>query len=197
MERDYVAVVSKGTRQLALEMSRGPGWQLGNLPNNSAYHFVDSPLEYNRWTQVTGVRNGESQHLYIDGILVDSTITFIGAVGDNRRENENVWFANKPNQPTNFFNGSVDEIRMYTIAPAPEYIRLCYESQKPGQTLVEPLQPVRVIPIIQSNPRPSLQSMLNWEITQQMKMWSISGRLLSNQQKQQFTVSIIEFYNKQ
>ena len=91
------------------------------------------------WTYLTGVRAGTREYLYVNGELADSAISFNPStiqrytgfdflIGRNR---------NPANDTTGFFfKGIIDEVRVTSVAPSAEWIKLCYMNQKADDRLL-------------------------------------------------------------
>jgi hypothetical protein len=96
-----------------------------------------TPVNDRSWHLVTGVFDGATMKLYVDGNLEnDSSATFpCGTnnlnltIGDNRTR---TLISNTPR----YFNGSIDEVRVMKTAVSADWIKLCYMNQKTGNTLV-------------------------------------------------------------
>src|SRR3989338_2584278 len=91
--------------------------------NNVGY--VQTPLTYidNKWRHATGVRNGTSLYMYIDGVQVNPAADI--AVAD-LSETEPLEIGSQWTGGTNYFKGSIDDIRIYNRALAPLEVRQLY-----------------------------------------------------------------------
>ena len=106
----------------------GVGWQLRRFGNNDRFSFTtrgmgedDNPQSnlspnMNQWYNVTAMREGGQKLLYIDGVL-DSTAAVSGQVTPCAH---NVYIGARANGdnsgPESFFDGMVDEVRIYRSA---------------------------------------------------------------------------------
>ncbi|MDD4062226.1 MAG: LamG domain-containing protein [Candidatus Pacebacteria bacterium] len=100
------------------------------LTDTGNSNTLTSPLTYNdgNWHNVVGVWNGTNKFLYIDGMQV-ATIAFSGTM--NNWGSANLYLGSLSGY-AQFFNGSIDDIRIYNRALTAEEIRLIYESGLDG-----------------------------------------------------------------
>lgn len=132
-------IVGKGNYQYHLRIKEGH-WlfaQYTNQPSPS-WESTTCPIDIMTWHHVTGVREGERQYLYIDGICVDSTIELV--TGDSSRMTDFDVEIGRRNDPlredSQPFRGMIDEVRLSSIARSSHWIRLCYMNQKNEGKLV-------------------------------------------------------------
>jgi hypothetical protein len=91
---------------------------------------VTAPL--NQWIHVVLTYTSSSLNCYINGILKGSD-TSPGKLTGNSNP---IIIAGYPSTPTTFFNGIIDEVRIYNRALSAEEIKAHYEKGEPGQTSI-------------------------------------------------------------
>jgi len=104
--------------------------------DSNDFFFVSSDINVkdNEWHYVAGVNTGSQLVVYIDGKEFGST-----DVPDRIIYNGGPYFlmGRHGNLETNWdFMGYMDEIRISTEIRSADWIRMCYENQKPGSTVV-------------------------------------------------------------
>ena len=95
------------------------------------------------WVYLTGVRSGTRQYLYINGELVNDTMSLMA--GSYPRVSSDDFTIGKHarqvtipgNEGWCHFWGKIDEVRVMSNALSPDWIRLCYMNQKEEDRLVE------------------------------------------------------------
>jgi PKD repeat protein len=138
---DYVA---KGDHQYSMNTNTTSLWQFSEYQDNLAWDFVTSTAAATAgtWTYVTGVRNGAAMALYVNGALVNNTIstfalaaprvaTFDVAIGWNL---DTAGFGGGASG-LHHFNGKIDELTLANKARSADWIKLCYSNQRIGQTV--------------------------------------------------------------
>ncbi|WP_372529680.1 LamG-like jellyroll fold domain-containing protein [Winogradskyella sp.] len=96
------------------------------------------PISTDRWYHIAVTNNNGSYRLYIDGIEVSAPIagiapttntmaSIIGAMDQNN---------NPPNKPVNYYNGWMDELRIWSTALAQDQIRHMMNQEIDDNTLV-------------------------------------------------------------
>jgi hypothetical protein len=140
-------IVSKGYEQYFLRTtyfpSDFPSWEFAEFSRTANWQSSRFPAAAARqWVFLAGVRQGEDQKLYCNGVLADSTRDS-WPQGESRNTSNNLSigaFLKAVTIPANdgycYFKGSIDEVRIMSRAVAPEWIRLCYVNQRPGDKLV-------------------------------------------------------------
>lgn len=96
-----------------------------NSTNNNSSHESKTAINDGKWHLVTGTNDGTKTRLYIDGVLeneFDSTFT-LGPAGDHT-------YLGAANGVSNFFNGSLDEAKIYGKALSSDEIFEEYASLK-------------------------------------------------------------------
>lgn len=96
-----------------------------NSSNNNASHESITVINDGKWHLVTGTNDGSKTRLYIDGVLeneFNSTFS-LGPAGENT-------YLGAANGVSNFFNGALDEVKIYRKVLSPEEIFEEYASLK-------------------------------------------------------------------
>jgi hypothetical protein len=88
------------------------------------------------------VRMGTDQHFYLNGELVDTTIS-ISPGSAPRYTGDDVTIGKFLSIPADTiegkcpFHGKIDEVRISNVAHGPDWIKLCYMNQKEPDALVK------------------------------------------------------------
>jgi hypothetical protein len=137
LDSAYRMIVSKGDYQYNLEIMDSNSWEFAECEDVTGFNVTKYPATAKTWAFVTGVRNGNSQYLYIDGLCLDSTIEVLSP-GTVRSTTNDLTIGRKsyPAPFTYFFDGIIDEVRIYSVAPSADWLKLCYMNQKPKDDLV-------------------------------------------------------------
>jgi hypothetical protein len=133
----YQTLVGKGDNQYNLQISRENMWHFVEAQQHGVFEAVEAPAQTGAWRLLTGVREGAGISLYVDGVLV-SRLQVIKAETAVRNESYDVsigWNNQVAGQP---FAGALDEVTISRRARSPEWIKLTFENQKRGQSLVRP-----------------------------------------------------------
>ncbi|MCP4709563.1 MAG: LamG domain-containing protein, partial [Planctomycetes bacterium] len=95
---------------------------------------IDISGKINDWIQVTTVYNQSDSSLtsYINGQLADHD--FIPEF--NLDMSGGIWLGDKSANTKEDYTGLLDEMRISTVVRGPQWIKLTYESQKPGAAVV-------------------------------------------------------------
>jgi hypothetical protein len=133
LDAKYHSVISKGNNQFGLQLNSGNEWEFVEA-NSRGWQSTAHPAGKAKWVHIVGVRNGISQSLYVNGLLVDNSITSI--TGANRNTTFEVNLGRNSQNNGSFFSGQLDEVRISNVARSADWVRLNYENQKPHQTLV-------------------------------------------------------------
>jgi hypothetical protein len=135
LDNDFHSIVSKGNQQYGLQLAWNI-WQFFEFHHRIGWESVESSATAKSWKYVTGVRAGKRQYLYVDGELVDSTISTTEGVA-NRNTGDNVFIGRRTLDTTRYWNGMIDEVRTCSWAHSINWIKLCYMNQKQEDELVE------------------------------------------------------------
>jgi len=145
LDGDYHSVISKGNQQYGLQLSKDNMWQFFEYHDLAGWDGVEGSAEVHRWCYITGVRAGSRQFLYVNGVLVDSTITYTES-GTKRITTDNVFIGRRTLDTTRYWNGMIDEVRICSWSHSANWIRLCYMNQKSEDQLLEFRDPPTTAP---------------------------------------------------
>ncbi|MDD5673601.1 MAG: DUF2341 domain-containing protein, partial [Chitinivibrionales bacterium] len=126
--------LSRGTSQ-AYELGIGTGGTIkANAKINAVWKLDSSitPISPGTWHYVAVQYNGSYLSTYLDGSLSHQT----SATGMADTITMNTFIGK--GYGSNFFSGMIDEVRIQSLAPSADWVKLCFENQKPNQTLVQP-----------------------------------------------------------
>jgi len=142
-------IVAKGFTQYFLRFtyfpSDSPSWEFSEFSDTRTWQACTSSASSGQWTLVTGVREGNRQLLYCNGVLADSTpnsypndsftrdLSNDLSVGKFLTAVEVHGVVSKSHC---FFKGSIDEIRIENCGRDSDWIKLCFMNQNPENTLV-------------------------------------------------------------
>ncbi len=133
LDDKFHSIVSKGDNQYQLQLNSGKSWEFVES-NSGGWEVTNQPAGKAKWVHVVGVRNGASQSLYVNGALVDNTISWYS--GSSRNTSLEVNFGRNTQNTSVFFAGQIDEVGIAGVSRSADWIRLSYENQKPHQSLV-------------------------------------------------------------
>ncbi len=135
--KDADVMVSKGSAQYCLLVNERNQWAFwGGLAGYGVDTTTTAPATVGAWTYLTGVRNGKKQYLYVNGALADSTLLAAAVSPDVSNNFYDLVIGRQSDDESQWFDGMIDEVRVSRGASLPGWIKLCYENQKAGQTLV-------------------------------------------------------------
>jgi hypothetical protein len=98
---------------------------------------IGSAINDGNWHQLAGVYNGENQYLYVDGQLVASIIAPTSISGNGAYD---VWIGDAPdNEGKQVFNGTVDEVAVFTNALSAATIQGIYQASGDVPTALTPI----------------------------------------------------------
>ncbi|MBN1128509.1 MAG: DUF2341 domain-containing protein [Chitinispirillaceae bacterium] len=136
LDNEYHSIVSKGNQQYGLQLTKDNMWQFFEFQHRTGWDGTEAAATSKIWKHLVGVRSGASQYLYVDGELVDSTVTAT-AEAINRITGDNVFIGRRTIDTTRFWNGMIDEVRICSWPHSENWIKLCYMNQKAVDELVE------------------------------------------------------------
>ena len=132
-DKEWQAIVTKGDSAWRLQRHQGAdalefactGLQ---IPGDSPYGglFGKKAVNDGKWHYVTGVYDGEKMYIYIDGI-VDVSQPASGAVATN---DQPVFIGENAEMTGRFWNGLIDDVRVYNYALSEEQIKAFYNKGK-------------------------------------------------------------------
>jgi hypothetical protein len=133
---------SKGSAQYGLMINKANRWEFfGGLTGYGVDTTTTAPALANVWTLVTGVRKGMRQYLYVNGVLADSTLSAAGTSPSISNNFYDFVIGRQSDDQSQWFDGSIDEVRVESNARSAGWTWLCYQNQRNDQVLVQ------VIPI--------------------------------------------------
>jgi protocatechuate 3,4-dioxygenase beta subunit len=96
---------------------------------------VSGNVNDSAWHHVVGIHTAENYKIYVDGVLA-GTEPSPGSIKYDL--NTNLTIGVHGNKKIDYsYGGFLDEIRVSTVERPAAWIKLCYESQKPGSAVVE------------------------------------------------------------
>jgi len=102
-----------------------------NYPYNRIYGGL---IETNQWIHLAGVKNNRSYDLYVNGQLTASGISSSASLAVDAND---VSIGAEQNYAySEFFNGIIDEVEASNVDRPASWIKLSYETQKPGSRVV-------------------------------------------------------------
>ena len=139
-------VVSKGNFQYFLWVTpihlNTTLWEFAEYQNGSGWDLSVHKANARQWVLLTGVRNGATQRLYVNGESLDSLIGF--PFFDPRDAGSDLQIGRFQERMLSWgdiegycpFKGRIDEVRISSVARNASWIRLCYMNQKTDDNLV-------------------------------------------------------------
>ena len=125
--KDNIMLVRLGT-------SSDLAFKIWNGTDSSRKIIAKGALVLNEWQHFdVTVAGGKATRIYRNGILIVSDTLSRSISRANRTINQVGWGSEWFNSP---FRGKFDELRLNKTALSPEWIKLAYENQRFGQTLV-------------------------------------------------------------
>ncbi|NLE01910.1 MAG: DUF2341 domain-containing protein [Fibrobacter sp.] len=143
---EYQMIASKGDKQYNLQFKGATkNWQFTEFQDTVGWDETASAASSKTWVNLVGVRSGEKQYLYVNGVCTDSTIythphfpsdTTYAEKQGYRNTTYNFMIGTKVDYNTWFFNGLIDEVRISSYAQSPDWIKLGYMNQRSDDMLV-------------------------------------------------------------
>jgi len=135
----YHGIVYKSNFQYGLQIRPENKWEFFTFADGKGWEGSRCPAAAGTWHLLAGVRNGNQQYLYVDGICVDSAKATqssqlsratgipleIGHCSDGGLE------------PDRYFSGIIDEVRISRESVSADWIKLCFMNQKNHDILVK------------------------------------------------------------
>ena len=138
LEAKYQGIVYKSNWQYGLQIHSDSTWEFFEYKDGQGWESTSDPAIAGSWYNITGVRAGIHQYLYVNGVCVDSIIV-VGAMTNPRITNMDLQIGHCQDgglEPDRFFNGKIDEVRIANIALNADWIKLCYMNQRADDKLV-------------------------------------------------------------
>jgi hypothetical protein len=131
-------ILAKHDNQYALKISTNNSWQF--FEYDGTWQTVAIVYETARWTHLVGVMNGRDTYFYLDGVEGGSILDCCSG-GGSRNETANVFIGRAGESARRWWWGNLDEIRSASVPRSPDWVKLEFENQKAGQSLVWLTQP--------------------------------------------------------
>jgi biopolymer transport protein ExbB len=138
LDARYQGIVYKSNWQYGLQIHSDSTWEFFEYKDGQGWESTMNPATAGSWYNITGVRQGVHQYLYVNGVCVDSIITF-GSITNPRITNMDLQIGHCQDgglEPDRFFNGKIDEVRIANVALNADWIKLCYMNQRADDKLV-------------------------------------------------------------
>jgi len=139
VDRRYHTIACKGDYQYNLEIIPSNEWEFAEYADAAGWEMTTSHATEKVWTYVTGIRNGSNEYLYVNGALAASTISLgPGTASRNAGFDFFIGRTIKTSGDTTayFFKGILDEVRISSVAPSADWVKLSYMNQKADDALV-------------------------------------------------------------
>jgi hypothetical protein len=143
---EYQMIASKGDKQYNLQFKGATtSWQFTEYQDTIGWDETASGAVARSWVYLVGVRSGLRQYLYVNGVCADSGIynhpyspsdTSYAEKRGYRNTACNFMIGKKVDYASWYFRGSIDEVRVGSVAPGADWIRLCYMNQRTDDKLV-------------------------------------------------------------
>ena len=131
----YHLIASKGDLQYNLEIKNTNEWEFTEFEDRAGWDESTSLGTAQAWTYVVGVRDGVQQYLYVNGVCVDNTI-YLNTDTTARDTTNNFMIGKRVNFNSYYFSGIIDEVRVSSVDPGPDWIKLCFMNQNADDQLV-------------------------------------------------------------
>jgi beta-galactosidase len=96
-----------------------------------------SPARF-QWCLITGVRKGNSQYLYVNGVCADSSAKVVSEDSTGNTSNDfEVGVKSDSSSTLKTYYGKIDEVRISNRTLGPDWIKLSYMNQKETDQLVQ------------------------------------------------------------
>ncbi|HAJ80778.1 MAG TPA: hypothetical protein DCO75_13530 [Fibrobacteres bacterium] len=152
LDNGYHIVVGKSNEQYYLKfktsvpVSSSMVWEFVEYHDKAGWYISNSlPVipSAKTWVYIVGVKNGTTQYFYVNGELIDSTIS-VTAADVTRNTEDDVTIgkflsvaATDTAEGKCPFLGKIDEVRISNSAKNTDWIKLCYMNQKTSDALVK------------------------------------------------------------
>jgi Concanavalin A-like lectin/glucanases superfamily/Domain of unknown function (DUF2341) len=139
-------IVGKGHQQYYLKQffaPQGQEWEFTEFLGGSVWQITSyTPAVAKSWKFLFGLREGNTQFLYLDGVLVNSNVStgYANATRDTSNDvtiGRYLEYVTESNQGFAFFNGIIDEVRISNVSRSADWIKLCYMNQKEPDVLLK------------------------------------------------------------
>ena len=121
--------ISRKTDAYGLGIGSGGniGFYIFDSPGSwhGSWNLSSQSLQTLLWYHIAGVWDGVTMKVYINGVQDPTTYAYNGPAASNTNA---VYIGENPSGPQEFFNGSVDELKVYNIALSSDTILAHYNS---------------------------------------------------------------------
>jgi len=134
-------IVGKGHQQYYLKQFF-KDWEFTEYLGGTVWQITSyAPAVAKSWKFLFGMRQGNTQFLYLDGVLINSNSStgYPNAVKDTSNDvtiGRYLEYVTESNQGFAFFKGAIDEVRISNVSRSPDWIKLEYMNQKANSALV-------------------------------------------------------------
>jgi hypothetical protein len=139
-------VMSKGLFQYYLWFTyiyqNTPNWEFVKFEDKTGWKCPVFPIAGKQWALVSGVSNGTSHRLYVNGEPSDTGTILYSATESLSASDDFVigcyLLADAQGQKSgySYFDGTIDEVRVCSRSRSAEWIRLCYMNQRTDDKLI-------------------------------------------------------------
>jgi hypothetical protein len=143
-DKSDMTIVSKDNCQYALK-TRAANWAFFEYEDKTGWQSSFAPAIEKAWKYVVGVRDGNRQYLYVDGICITDSVNMLSVFTDPRSTAADVAIGKMPGKvyPSiltegsgYYFNGKIDEVRISSLPLTANWIKLCFMNQKSSDALI-------------------------------------------------------------
>jgi PKD repeat protein len=102
-----------------------------SIPHAASFPWTGGPYADNQWHYITSkYKTGSGCRVFMDGVLVAGDSANTGAL---LATNSSFYLGSSGNME--YYNGLLDEVRIERSYRSPDWIKLCYQNQRAGQTV--------------------------------------------------------------
>jgi len=129
---DRMILNKEGEYEIALSSSGELKWGITNTDPGWSWHSTGHFVAIGKWTHVALTYDNGTVSTYADGLLVD-TYSGSGTVGDNYPVLNELRLGGRSNNPSGkYFNGRLDDVRVFNRVLCPEEIFGQYKGGRPA-----------------------------------------------------------------
>ncbi|HAJ80007.1 MAG TPA: hypothetical protein DCO75_09580, partial [Fibrobacteres bacterium] len=134
-------ILSKGSAQYGFMINKANKWEFyAGLSGYGVDTTTTADASVEKWTLLTGVRNGMKQYLYVNEELSDSTNSARGDIPTVSTHIYDLVIGRQSDDESQWFDGIIDEVRVQNRVQSPDWIKLCYMNQRSDQNMVQVLK---------------------------------------------------------
>jgi hypothetical protein len=136
LDTSYAKIIEKNNFQYKLQIDIAKSWSFSEYENAIGFELTNSPATAKSWVYLAGIRSGNMQYLYVNGVCVNAAIFALPSsiARDTTTDlsiGKSAW-----NSVAEYFKGRIDEARVESMARGADWIKLCYINQKQDNALV-------------------------------------------------------------